>query len=444
MGLTVSCQPKYLGYDHFVKLVQNANNYIIRDTNVWEEDEKECLIQFFSTIQSCLQNNLYGQINKQLPWYTGYEQPGGWVDNERIKDFVQSVRLAVPKTLKAREIYAYTVNPIKNSSSGGIIGFQEDFSNASPQTQVQLSHLYALIAFLWIMYEDGYNAARYFYKSDIFHYLCQNCQHHSQIGEIPDSIVNTARVDALSRAIEKIYFTGKSGMIPAGCLVLPTCEFRVLRGTLKGFDGHNLPLKVPINSGEPYYTVSPIRIETINDQLDQEPTPLEPLTPIAPKHFTRSDHVENIQNNISDLIRKLRQVQGPEKCGHCLEQGAAGKHIAESIDYKEKPKPHEEKKKCHRKTKPVEKEKEKVCEGHCTKFSHSHLDKFVEHIQGQDELSQKVEEYLTETKKTHPRRDGRSTNEYLEEILDKVNLLFKFLKEHRINSAHLSFDKRNE
>lgn len=370
MGLTVSCQPKYFGYDHFVKLVQNANNYIIRDTEVWEDDEKESLLQFFSTIQT------YLQVNKQLPWHT----------DERIKDFFQRVRLAVPKTLKAREIYAYTFDPNKNTSSGGIIDFQEDFSNVSPQTQVQLSHLYALIAFLWIMYKDGHNGARYFYKSDIFHYLCQNCQRQSQLSEIPDSTVNIAQADALCRAIEKIYFTGKSGMIPAGCLVLPTCEFRVLRGTLKGFDGHVIPLKVPINSGEPYYTVSPIRIETINDQLDQD----------VPKQI-RSDHVENIQNNISDLIHKLRQVQESEKCGHYIEQRTVGKHITESIDYNEKLKPHEEKKKCQRKTKSVD--KEKVREEHCTKYSRSHLDKFVEHSQDRDG------EHLTKTKKIHPRRD---------------------------------------
>lgn len=416
MGLSVSCQPRYLGYEHFVKLVQNANSYILGDKEVLEEDEKEALLKFFSNIQIALQNNLYGKINKQLPWYSPYEGGPGlnWPHSERIKEYFKNVRLAVPKTLKARKIYAYASNPIKNSSSGGIIDFNEDFSNATPQTQVQLSHVYALITFLWIMYKDGHNSAKYFYKSDILHYLCQNCEYHSSFGQVPDRMVNTYQIDALTRAIEKIYFTGSSGMIPARCLVLPTCEFRVLRGSLKGFDGNNLLLKVPINSGELYYTTTPVIIETVNDQIDWSTEDEKGSDEeIKSTHFTRSNDVEEIQNNIDDLVEKLRQASEiPEKCGKCLEQGAAGKHLAGTISRHE----------------------------HCEK---KHYTKSVDSpIKDRDNLSEKVEEYLKDIshqKRKHCKAQNpksRTTNEYLQEILYKLNLICEHYR--------LKIDKRNE
>lgn len=306
MGISASCQPTYPRHNDFVQLVKNANNFISRDVCIWTPNEKILLGEFFENLQIALYNTQ--DCNSQLPWYN----PGvDWHEDERFKDYFTRVRLAVPRSVKIRKIFSYTLPP-KN----------EDFMFLNSKSRTQLASFYAVIAFLWSMYNDGGNAVKYFYKSDILYHVYNNCQ----------------SVDIMISAIEKIYFTNKNGFVPANNLVMPTCSFRLLEGRIKTFLGETVingprtynVIPQPEIINEPFYTLTPCRINVLFTSLPNVESKIN-SDAIDLDESMEDIGETSLQQIHRDINSLLDQIQDNENEGDYLEEKEAQLKIAEKM-----------------------------------------------------------------------------------------------------------------
>ena len=308
MGISASCQPSYPRHNDFILLVKNANNFITCDKHVWTLNERTLLRIFFENLQVTLQNTQ--DYNLQLPWGN---PDRNWDINTQFQDYFNRIRLALPKSNKVRKIFL-SIHP------------GEDYTKLLPKTQTQFAQIYGLAAFLWSMYHDGSNASKYFYKSDILSYIYGN---------------DCKSIETMMNALEKIYFTNRTGYVPANCLLIPSCGFRLIQGKINSFIENETitgpktysvtPNLETIN--EPFYTLSPIKIKIVliipPKQIEFKPElkpelklELEPECELELKPELelecelelepRKDGLNKIHEDINSLIAQLNGESEPE------------------------------------------------------------------------------------------------------------------------------------
>lgn len=180
-------------YQTFNVWIYDGFEYLQNQTSVWTVKQRECLINFLQVIK---QSNL-----KQSPWMK---------DSSIIKDLPElfnRVKLAVPKTIKTAKIYAYTQNPKFNSTSGGITSFdsQSDrFDTLTPNIQIYLAHVYALVMFMWTQYQEE-SPLTYFYKSDVLHYAFQKENPYNA-----NDVIDYSQIECFMQSLKKIAWTDAS------------------------------------------------------------------------------------------------------------------------------------------------------------------------------------------------------------------------------------------
>jgi hypothetical protein len=265
MGISASYQPTYPGYKDFVLFIENADRVISNDKYVWSLSEKIVLHNFFDNLKKTLQNS--EDYNSQLPWGS----PGiYWSKSNQLEDYFNFTRSIIPRSKHISKLY----NSAHNC----------DFNQLQPNTKKQIAQVYGLIIFLWLIFHDGHNPSKYFYKTDILHYIYDN---------------NTNSIETMLTILRKIYFTNKDGHIPPHSLIIPTSSFRLIDGKLcsdysviNGPKTYNV-VPDPEIINEPFYTLSPVQIGILLKIL--------PL---------RSDHkitnLDQIQEDINVIISHLK------------------------------------------------------------------------------------------------------------------------------------------
>ena len=238
MGISASHQPSYPQYTDFLLLINNADKYINNsDTQIWNEDQKMCLRHFFSPLQE-----------------------------KGSRDRFEQIRINVPRSKKIAKVYAFVNNG-------------DDFYRLSPIIQNETVRIYAIITFLWLMFDDGETPAKYFYKSDHLHHIYKN---------------DYVAIENTIHALEKVYFTNKNAYIASKCLIIPTCSFRLIEGQI-------LSNCQQIITGPKTYTVMP-NFEIAND-------PFYTLTPVRLEIFLTlpPDNLRKILDDIDIIIDNIKR-----------------------------------------------------------------------------------------------------------------------------------------
>lgn len=291
MGISASCQPSYPQYNDFVLFIQNADTFIRKDKRIWCISEKVVLQAFFEILEQTLQNNFASQnYNLQLPWGS----PGNlWHQSKQLIEYFNQVRLVIPKSKKISKIFSLAIQGSAQNTN------PVSFSQLLPKTQYQLAQVYAVITFIWLMFYDGSSAAKYFYRSDILHHIYRN---------------DCKSIETMMNILGKIYFTSKNAAIPAHCLIIPTCSFRLVKGQVNSLgisDDQNIitgpktyhVIPDPDVINEPFYTLTPVQIEIF---LTTSPFRSDE------SKYNRSS-LDRIQEDINILIEQLKGTKIKEK-----------------------------------------------------------------------------------------------------------------------------------
>lgn len=277
MGISASCQPSYPQYNDFILFIRNADKFIRKDKHIMCVSEKVVLQAFFENLEYTLQNS--SEYNLQLPWGS----PGiNWPQSKQLKEYFNRIRLIIPKSKKMSKLFT--------------LAHSDNFFHLFPNTQCQLAQVYAVIAFLWLIFYDGNNAVKYFYRSDILHHIYGN---------------DCKSMEVIMNILEKIYFTSKNGYIPSHCLIMPTCNFKLVKGQIKSISSeesitgpktyHVMPDPNLIN--EPFYTLTPVQIEIF---LTVSPIQIN-------KSKDNQSSLDRIQEDINILIEQLKCTKKKEK-----------------------------------------------------------------------------------------------------------------------------------
>lgn len=239
MGISASHQPLYPQYSDFLLLINNANKYINSDTQIWNNNQKVCLNRIFDNINS-----------KSIE-----------------KSHFDRIRINVPRSKKISKVYRFANK-------------DKDFDRLCPNIQDKIVRIYAIITFLWLMFDDTKTPAKYFYQSDHLHYIFKN---------------NHIEIENTIYALEKINFTNKNAYIPYGCLIIPTCSFRLVEGQI-------ISNTQEIIIGPKTYTVMP------NFEIANEP--FYTLTPVRIEIFlTCPDNLKKILEDIDSIIENLNKKE---------------------------------------------------------------------------------------------------------------------------------------
>jgi hypothetical protein len=257
MGISASCQPNYPQFNDFVLLIRNANKFIRADRHIWCITEKVLIQTFFENLEKILQG-----CDLQLPWGSPDKS---WHLSPQLKEYFNKIRLVIPKYKKISKIFSLIHPDIQSN------------------TQHQLAQVYAVIAFLWLMFYDGNNAVKHFYQSDILHFIYGD---------------DNKSIETMLSILEKIYFTSKDGFIPAHCLIIPTCSFRLVHGQIDSFEDGNIitgpktyhSVSDPEMINEPFCSLTPIQIEVF-------------LTMTPP--INKQSKIDKIHEDINILIDRL-------------------------------------------------------------------------------------------------------------------------------------------
>ena len=151
-------------------------NKFVEESTLLDSSERLILQEYLWTLQQNLLDPVPG-----LPWTK---------DSSVLSEYLRRVRLAVPKSDRCREIFRWSDDPTLNSQEG-LLGFEENFSQAPRKVQIVLAHLYALFLFLWAIHEKK-DISVAFHHSDIPYYMYQS-----------EESYNSVKIEALLRALEK-------------------------------------------------------------------------------------------------------------------------------------------------------------------------------------------------------------------------------------------------